>query len=101
MAKIGICEDSARNTRLKVHMRNSWEVVYTRSCTVGLHARLVEKAIKRLWFTERGWSNGAARGEDWTDGYTVLLDDLAHGEKWELLTPLACRSALSRPPRSH
>ncbi|MER5540425.1 hypothetical protein [Streptomyces mirabilis] len=91
MAKIGICEDSARNSRLKVHMRNGWEVVYTRSYAVGLHARLVEKAIKRLWFTERGWSNGAARGEDWSDGYTetVLLDDPARGEKWTQLTPMA------------
>ncbi|MEU7045931.1 hypothetical protein AB0A77_33405 [Streptomyces varsoviensis] len=91
MAKIGICEDSARNTRLKVHTRNGWEVAYTRSFTVGLHARLVERAIKRLWFTERGWSNGAARGEDWSDGYTetVLLDDPPRGEPWALLTPLA------------
>ncbi|MFI9247982.1 SOS response-associated peptidase [Streptomyces sp. NPDC053086] len=41
--------------------------------------------------TERGWSNGTARGEDWSDGYTetVLLDDPARGEKWALLSPLA------------
>ncbi|MEU9214524.1 hypothetical protein AB0D27_43360 [Streptomyces sp. NPDC048415] len=35
MAKIGICEDSTHNTRLKVHMRNGWETAYTRSFTVG------------------------------------------------------------------
>ncbi|WP_157869086.1 hypothetical protein [Streptomyces atriruber] len=91
MAKIGICEDSARNTRLKVHQRNGWEVAYTRPFAVGLHARLVEGAVKRLWFTERGWSNGAARGEDRSDGYTetVLLDDPTRDEPWALLTPLA------------
>ncbi|MFJ5829542.1 hypothetical protein [Streptomyces sp. NPDC093089] len=91
MAKIGICEDSERNTRLKVHTRNGWEVVYTRPFAVGLHARLVESAVKRLWFTERGWSNGADRGESWSDGYTetVLLHDPGRGAPWTLLTPLA------------
>ncbi|MFF5985385.1 hypothetical protein ACFY78_41810 [Streptomyces olindensis] len=91
MAKVGICGDSARNTRLQVHTRNGWEVLYTRSFRVGLHARLVEGAVKRLWFTERGWQNGAARGEQWSDGYTetVLLDEAGRGEPWSLLTPLA------------
>ncbi|MGW6521715.1 hypothetical protein [Streptomyces sp. NPDC054962] len=53
MAKVGICENSERNTRL-VHARNSWEVLYTRQFRIGLHARLVEGVVKRLWFTEHG-----------------------------------------------
>ncbi|WP_405474931.1 hypothetical protein [Streptomyces sp. NBC_00009] len=91
MAKIGICEDSDRNTRLRIHRHNGWEVVYTREFRVGLHARLVEAAVKRLWFGERAWKNGAARGEQWSDGYTetVLLEDPARGQPWSLLTPVA------------
>lgn len=90
MAKVGICEDAARNTRLQVHARNGWEVLYTRSFRVGLHARLVEGAVKRLWFDERGWKNGRARGERWSDGYTetVLLDDAERGEPWTVVTSL-------------
>jgi len=90
MAKVGICEDSARNTRLQVHARNGWAVLFTRSFKVGLHARLVEGAVKRLWFSERGWKNGAARGEQWSDGYTetVSLNDAERAEPWSFLTPL-------------
>ncbi|MGW0999578.1 hypothetical protein ACWD5V_41185 [Streptomyces sp. NPDC002523] len=91
MAKIGICEHSECNTRLRVHRRNGWEVVYTREFRVGLHARLVEAAVKRLWFGERAWKNGVSRGEQWSDGYTetVLLEDPARGHPWSLLTPVA------------
>jgi hypothetical protein len=77
--------------RFQVHTCNGWEVLYTRQFTVGLHARLVEGAVKRLWFGERGWKNGAARGEQPSDGYTktVLLEDADRGERWSSLTPLA------------
>ncbi|MFJ6530359.1 hypothetical protein ACIQMZ_34525 [Streptomyces longwoodensis] len=91
MAKVGICEDTARNRRLQGHARNGWEVVYTRPFAVGLHARLVEGAVKRLWFDERRWKNGRARGEQWSDGYTetVLLDDAGREEPWTVVTSLA------------
>ncbi|MGI5292748.1 hypothetical protein ACQEVF_56885 [Nonomuraea polychroma] len=87
-AKIGICEDDPRNTRLKVHTKNGWEMAYTLPFQVGLHARLVEAAIKRLWFEERGWKDGPARGEQWYDGYTetVLLDDPERNDPWTMLT---------------
>jgi hypothetical protein len=87
MAKVGICEDSERSTRLKVHERNGWQVVDTRSFAVGLHARLVEGVVKRLWFEERGWKNGPARGEGRSDGYTetVLLHDVERDAPWTVL----------------
>ncbi|MCX5215740.1 hypothetical protein OG689_42050 [Kitasatospora sp. NBC_00240] len=91
MAKIGICEDAPHNTRLKLHRGNDWEVAYTLPFMVGLHARLVESAIKRLWFKERGWEDGRARGEARFDGYTetVVLHDLGRAEPWEQLTAMA------------
>ncbi|MFG2825179.1 hypothetical protein ACGFX4_37855 [Kitasatospora sp. NPDC048365] len=90
-AKIGICEDSEHNTRLAVHASNGWEQVYTRPFAVGLHARLVEAAVKRLWFEERGWEDGRARGESRSDGYTetVLLDNPGRSGPWSVLTPLS------------
>ncbi|MGI3202477.1 hypothetical protein ACRJ4W_37185 [Streptomyces sp. GLT-R25] len=44
-----------------------------------------------MWFDERGWKNGAARGEQRSDGYTetVLLDDAERGGPWALVTTLA------------
>ncbi|MFF5393420.1 hypothetical protein ACFY5H_34840 [Streptomyces sp. NPDC013012] len=91
LAKIGICEDGPRNTRLKRHTNNGWEVAHTLAFRTGLHARLLESTIKRLWFKERGWENGPARGEAWFDGYTetVLLDDTERAEPWTSLTVLS------------
>ena len=90
-AKIGICEDSLQNTRLRLHVKNGWEVAYTTTFQVGLHARLVESSVKRLWFEERKWMDGPSRGETWSDGYTetVLLHDAEREEPWTILTPLS------------
>lgn len=90
-AKIGICEDAPHNTRLKSHTKNGWEVAQTLPFQVGLHARLVESAIKQLWFKERAWKDGPTRGESWSDGYTetVLLHDPEREEPWTVLTTLS------------
>ncbi|MER7541301.1 hypothetical protein ABTX77_42220 [Streptomyces sp. NPDC097704] len=88
LAKIGICEDGPYNRRLEGHTRNGWEVAHTLTFQVGLHARLLESAIKRLWFKERAWADGPARGEARFDGYTetVLLDDPGRSQPWTKLT---------------
>ena len=72
-------------------VKNGWEVAYTTTFQVGLHARLVESAVKRLWFEERKWMDGSGRGETWSDGYTetVLLHDPEREEPWRAVTPLA------------
>lgn len=88
MIKIGICEDSARNTRLAIHTRKGWTVAHTLPFKIGLHARLIEAAVKRLWFKERAWKDGRSRGELWFDGYTetVLLTDEDRKMPWTTLT---------------
>ncbi|MFD8431756.1 hypothetical protein ACFV1R_29600 [Streptomyces coelicoflavus] len=91
MAKIGICEHAPHNKRLERHINNGWEVAQTLTFQVGLHARLLESTIKRLWFKDRAWANGRARGEAWFDGYTetVLLDDPERTAPWTSLTALS------------
>ncbi|MFF8531737.1 hypothetical protein ACF07B_07055 [Streptomyces sp. NPDC015532] len=91
MAKIGICEDSVRNTRLQLHVRNGWEVLYTRPFRVGLHARLVEGAIKTVVVRRTRLAERGARGERRSDGYTetVLLKDDERSDPWSVVTALA------------
>ncbi len=48
-AKIGICEDSPKNTRLYEHSLNGWIRIETMRFAVGLDARKVEDTIKRSW----------------------------------------------------
>lgn len=90
LAKIGICGMDAKNTRLKIHVRNGWTIYRTAEFSVGLRARLIEGGIKRLWFKERGWAHGKQRGDEPFDGYTetVELDDPKREAMWQALTPL-------------
>ena len=84
-AKIGICEDGPRNTRLSGHARAGWQVAHTLPFKAGLHARLVEAAIKRLWFVDRSWRRG--RGDQRINGYTetVVLHDPDRAAPWTTL----------------
>ena len=48
-AKIGICEDNPKNTRLYEHSRNGWTQVETMHFALGSSARRVEDTLVRSW----------------------------------------------------
>ena len=66
-AKIGICEDHPRNTRLDEHRRNGWIVVQTERFEIGADARAVEELVVRSW-RSAGYASVLKNGTTY-DGY--------------------------------
>lgn len=90
-AKIGICEDSPKNTRLADHRRAGWNVVETMRFSVGAEARAVENGVVRYWRRSRFpvvLDNGLAYV-----GYTetVPLSEVSVVEIWTMVCVLAGR----------
>ena len=81
-AKIGICEDSPKNTRLREHARNGWTSVETMRFEVGAAARRVEDTVVRSW-RARGLEPVLDNGIGY-DGYseTVSLSAISVVEIW-------------------
>jgi hypothetical protein len=81
-AKIGICEDSPKNSRLYGHMRNGWTKVRTRHFDIGAAARTVEDTVIRSW-RARGFLPVLDNGFGY-NGYTetVSLNELSADEIW-------------------
>ncbi len=81
-AKIGICENTPKNSRLCEHGRNGWTVLKKLAFPLGRDARTVEKAMVESWRV-RCWpavlDNGLAY-----DGYTktVSLRSISAAEIW-------------------
>jgi hypothetical protein len=81
-AKIGICEDSPKNTRLYEHARNGWTLVETTRFEVGATARHVEDTVVRSW-RALGLEPVLDKGLGY-DGYseTVSLSAIPVAEIW-------------------
>lgn len=89
-AKIGICEDTAKNRRLYEHGRSGWTVLKTLQFPFGRDARAVEKATVESWRV-RGWPPVLDSGLAY-DGYTetVSLRSISTAEIWaEVCTVVA------------
>lgn len=81
-AKVGICEDSPKNTRLYEHGRNGWTVVEKMPFALGSQARAVEDAVVRSW-RARGLPPVLINDLGY-DGYTetVALEALSAADIW-------------------
>ncbi|MGV9775062.1 hypothetical protein [Streptosporangium sp. NPDC003464] len=98
-AKIGICEDSPKNSRLYEHNRNGWTKIEIMRFGLGAHARTVEDTVIRSWRAlalPPVLDNGLAY-----NGYTetVSLNSLSVTEIWSQVQEVADQ-VLSTVPRS-
>ncbi len=81
-AKIGICEDSRKNTRLYEHRRNGWTVRKSHSFPFGRDAYTLEQVTVKSW-RARGWKPVLDNGLAY-DGYkeTVSLRSISEAKIW-------------------
>ncbi|MEV4501881.1 hypothetical protein [Streptomyces klenkii] len=81
-AKIGICEDNPKNSRLYEHSRNGWILVETMRFELGADARTVEDTVIRSW-RARGFQPVLDNGFGY-NGYseTVSLRQASVTEVW-------------------
>jgi len=88
-AKIGICEDSLKNSRLYEHNRNGWTKIEVMRFQLGVHARTVENTVVRSW-RARGLLPVLNNGLGY-DGYTetVSLKSLTAAEVWSQVSAVA------------
>lgn len=70
-AKIGICEDSPKNTRLYEHGRSGWTKIEALPFEYGSHARTVEDSVVRSW-RARGFRPVLDKGFGY-DGYSETV----------------------------
>ncbi|MEU0401618.1 hypothetical protein ABZ318_15510 [Streptomyces sp. NPDC006197] len=96
-AKIGICEDSPRNSRLYEHRRNGWTVRNTMRFRLGRDAHALEQATVKSW-RSRGWEPVLDNGLAY-DGYseTVSLRSTDEAKIWSEV----CASAGAASSASH
>ncbi|MEV0446218.1 hypothetical protein AB0I84_41990 [Streptomyces spectabilis] len=88
-AKVGICEDSPKNSRLYEHGRNGWIKVETMQFEIGATARAVEDTLVRAW-RARGLEPVLDNGFGY-DGYseTVSLNEVSITEIWASVRSVA------------
>ncbi|MFI5672182.1 hypothetical protein [Streptomyces sp. NPDC051704] len=96
-AKVGICEDSPRNTRLAEHRRNGWTLLYELSYPQGADARAREKATVESW-RARGWEP-VLDGKLAYDGYkeTVSLRSISAEGIWAEIVRAEATESGRRP----